>query len=401
MSAPIPFTIDIPEAALQDLRERLLKSRLPEPLEDVGWSYGTEYEYLKELAHYWATSFDWRKQEAYLNSFPQFKLLVNGIDLHFVHLRSAEPNAIPLILSHGWPGTFFEFHKMFEALAAPKPTVDGSKPQAFHVVAPSLPGYGFSSAPRRPGFGVGKIAETFDALMSALGYQTYVAQGGDWGSAITSTLARKYPERCRAIHINLVFAGPCWSNPLHLLQMANMLPGLRRFPVFLSRDEMKAVDDGAHFQEHETGYSKIQGTKPQTLGYALNDSPAGLLAWIVEKFHTWADTRGEGVESAFVRDEVLTNVAIYWLTGSITSSTRLYHEAMHSGEVRRISASYCKVPTGVAVFPKEIFRAPRSWASAVYNIQQWSVFPRGGHFAALEAPAELTADVRKFFAAHH
>ncbi|KAK9917222.1 hypothetical protein WJX75_001993 [Coccomyxa subellipsoidea] len=398
MAYPKKLTVAIPDAQISDLKSRLSQIRWPDQLKGVGWEYGSELSYVKELAEYWQNTFDWRKAEASLNSFANYEMLVNGIELHFIHERSSDPDATPIVLSHGWPGSVFEFHKIIRKLTTPGAN---GKP-AFHVVVPSLPGYGFSSAPTKPGFGINEMARTFDELMVALGYTSYVAHGGDWGSAITTVLGALHSDHCKAIHINGCFAPPSLLNPWHLAQLVNAsLPIANRFPLFISFQEMGWLKAFGDFQAKETGYSNIQSTKPQTLGYALNDSPVGLLAWIVEKFRTWSDCNGD-VESRFTKDELLTNVSLYWFNQNITSSTRLYYETMgpfakpdtfHQGPV--------KVPTAVANFPKEPFCSPKAWAASKYNLHQWSIFPSGGHFAALEEPDALAEDIQKFFAKYH
>ncbi|BDA50390.1 Epoxide hydrolase 1 [Coccomyxa sp. Obi] len=399
MSHPKKLTIAVKDTQISDLKARLAQTRWPDQLEGVGWEYGSELGYVKELAEYWQNTFDWRKAEASLNSFANFEMNVNGIELHFIHERSSDPDAIPILLSHGWPGSVFEFHKIIPKLT--NPGANGGKKQAFHVVAPSLPGYGFSSAPKQPGFGVNQIAKTFDELMVALGYTSYVAQGGDWGSAVTTVLGALHSDHCKAIHINLCFAPPNWLNPWHLAQVLNAkLPVANWFPLFITKQEMAWLNSAQEFQNKETGYSKIQGTKPQTLGYALNDSPVGLMAWIVEKFRTWSDCGGD-VESRFSKDELLTNISLYWFNANITSSARLYYETMGPFAKNTFHRGRVKVPTGVANFPKELFCAPKAWAASQYNLKQWTVLPSGGHFAAMEEPELLAEDVRKFFAKYH
>jgi len=375
-----PFRIDVPDVVLNDLRERLARTRLPDQIDGAGWDYGTELGYLRELVAYWRDKFDWRAQEAALNRFAQFRTAIDGVRLHFVHVRSPHPGAFPLVITHGWPGSIFEFHKVIGPLVDP-PAHGGSARDAFHVVCPSLPGYGFSEPPRTRGWDARRMAEINAGLMARLGYSRYGAQGGDWGAIISTQNAQVDSEHCAAIHLNMVVALP---------------PPVAGDPTAgLSDLEKQAVADLFSFQKNETGYQAIQGTKPQTLGYGLNDSPAGLAAWIVEKFRTWSDCGGD-VERRFTRDELLTNVTIYWVAQSITSSTRLYYETMKSGRFGP-AAGRIEQPTGCAIFPKELYRAPRAWAERVYNVQQWTVMPSGGHFAALEEPKLLVDDVRSFF----
>jgi microsomal epoxide hydrolase len=372
-----PFRIEVPDSVLDDLRERLARTRFPDQLEGVGWSYGTELGYLQELVAYWRDKFDWRAQEAQLNRFDHFKTDIDGLGIHFIHQRSKEPNAFPLVITHGWPGSVYEFTKIIPLLVDPA-AHGGRAEDAFHVVCPSMPGYGFSDAPRQPGFDGRSVAEVVAKLMARLGYERYGAQGGDWGAFVTTWLAALDPEHCKGIHLNMLVALP---------------PGPDA-EKGLSPEEKQDVADVQHFQAEETGYQQIQGTKPQTLGYGLNDSPAGLAAWIVEKFRTWSDCDGD-VEKRYTKDELLTNVMIYWVTQSITSSTRLYYEMRKGGRYgfdQRID-----VPTGAAIFPKELYRAPRAWAEQRFNIKRWTRLESGGHFAALEEPRALVDEIRAFF----
>jgi len=374
------FEIRVSDAVLDDLRERLSRTRFPDQLDGAGWDYGTELGYLRELCNYWLEKFDWREVERRLNRFDQYKTDVDGLGIHFIHARSKEPGALPLILSHGWPGSIFLFSKVIEPLRNPV-AHGGSAEDAFHVVCPSLPGYAFSDRPRRPGFDVRSVAETFIKLMEKLGYTRYGAQGGDWGSIITTWMGLLASDRLCGIHLNMVVAGPP--------------PGVENPGEGLTPKEQQDVADLMAFQKDETGYQSIQGSKPQTLGYGLNDSPAGLAAWIVEKFRTWSDCDGD-VERRYTKDDLLTNVMIYWITQSITSSTRLYYESMHSGRFAPASDPIT-VPTGAAIFPREIIRPPRKWAEAAFNITRWTEMPSGGHFAALEEPELLVEDIRAFY----
>ena len=308
-----PFEIKVSDAALEDLRARLERTRLPDQLDDAGWTYGTELGYIRELIEHWRDKFDWRKQEELLNSFDHFKTDILGLDIHFIHQRSKEPDALPIIISHGWPGSIFEFHKIIGPLV--DPVAHGGKAEdAFHVICPSLPGYGFSGKARRAGFDLKDMGEHFVELMSQLGYTKYGAQGGDWGSFITTWIAHLDPEHVCGIHLNMITAGAP--------------EGVANPAEDLSPSELQGLARMAEFGKEGTGYQRIQGTKPQTLGYGLNDSPVGLAAWIVEKFHGWTDCGGD-IESLFTKDELLTNVMIYWINQCITSSTRLYYEAFH------------------------------------------------------------------------
>jgi pimeloyl-ACP methyl ester carboxylesterase len=379
MRQPQPFRLHIPDETLQDLRERLARVRWPDEPPGPAWSTGSSVAYMQDLVAHWRDGFDWRAQEAAINGFRQFKAPLGGIDLHFIHEQGKGPNPTPLLLSHGWPGSIVEFLKLLPMLT--DPARFGADPaDAFTVVAPSLPGYALSFAPRQKRFGIAAIAELFASLMTdVLGYRRFAAQGGDWGAFITSRLAYQFSERLIGIHLNY-------------------LP-VRRDPKMLENptpEEKAFLDQLNHWLNEETGYSSIQGTKPTTLAFGLTDSPAGLAAWIVEKFHTWTDCDGN-VETAVTRDEMLADITLYWATGAIGSSFWPYYDRVHSGwpipEGARIDA-----PTGYVEFPKEILRPPRSVAERVYaNIQRWAVMEKGGHFAALEQPEALAREIRAFF----
>jgi pimeloyl-ACP methyl ester carboxylesterase len=378
MPAPRPFAVNVPAATLTDLRERLARARFPDEPPDAGWRYGTELAYVKALAAYWSERYDWRRWETELNRFRQFTAPVAGIDLHFIHEEGHGPRPMPLLLSHGWPGSVWEFHKILPMLTDPA-RFGGDPADAFTVVAPSLPGYGFSFAPGQPRFGVPQIADVFAFLMTeVLGYERYGAQGGDWGGFITAVLGLRQAQRLTGIHMNL-------------------LP-LRRDvarPDAPTDDEKKYLQELGDFLREETAYQMIQGTKPQTLAYGLTDSPVGLAAWIVEKFRAWSDCEGN-VERRFSKDELLTNITIYWVTGAIGSSFWPYYARLH-GKWPLPDGVRVEVPCGYAAFPKEIVRPPRAWAEKVFNIQRWTVMRAGGHFAALEEPEALAADLRAFF----
>jgi len=331
-----------------------------------------------ELLAYWQDGFDWRAQERRLNEFDHFQTVVDGLDLHFIHQRSAEEGAMPLLLTHGWPGSFVEFANLIGPLTDPA-AYGGDPVDAFHVVITSLPGYGFSGKPTETGYNPERMADVLAGLMERLGYNRYGAQGGDWGAIISRVLAGNYGDRLIGLHTNFMTAGPPPGGDAQ--------EGVSDDERELRRERAAAFADGR-------GYQSIQGTKPQTLGYGLNDSPAGLAAWIVEKFHGWSDNDGN-VESAFTKDEILTNITLYWVTETITSSSRLYYESGNTPPTRRVG--YIDVPTGVAVFPKEISFTPRRWAEARYNVVRWTLMPRGGHFAALEEPELLVDDIRAFF----
>ena len=381
--AVVPFTIDVPEPVLVDLHERLTRARFPDQLENVGWTYGTDLAYLKELVAYWRDEFDWREQERRLNRFEQFTTNIDGLDIHFIHRRSTHPNALPLIITHGWPGSFVEFHKIIEPLTDPV-SHGGQLEDAFDLIIPSIPGYGFSDKPRQPGYNPERMAEIFVTLMARLGYTRYGTQGGDYGSLISTVIGRIDPDHVAGVHLNLCSGGPP--------------PGVDDPTAGVPFEELEKMRERrAFWTDEERGYSAIQGSKPQTIGYALNDSPVGLAAWIVEKFRAWSDVDGD-VESKFTKDELLTNITVYWVTQTATSAARLYYELRHppAGSAST-PAGRLGVPTGCAAFPKEISFTPRRWLEARYNLAHFTVMPHGGHFAALEEPELLVEDIRAFF----
>jgi epoxide hydrolase len=368
-----PYRIDVPNAVLDDLKERLARTRWPDAETVDDWSQGIPLAYTRDLAAYWADGYDWRPREAALNRFDHHLTEIDGLDIHFIHQRSPHDDALPLLITHGWPGSIAEFQKVIEPLVNP---TSGRAEDAFHVICPSLPGYGFSGKPSRTGWGVDKIAQVWDTLMVRLGYDRYGAQGGDWGAAVTTQIGRNRGH-CIAIHLNMPIARP----------PAGSGGG------DLTEDEQQALAAFAEHRKWGTGYSKQQSTRPQTLGYGLVDSPVGQLAWIVEKFWAWTDCDGHP-ENVLSRDELLDNVMLYWVTGSGASSARLYWESFN----RFVTDGRVDLPTGVAAFPKEILRTPRRWCEAAYNITHWSTMPRGGHFAAFEQPELFVDDVRAFFA---
>ncbi len=360
-----PFRIAVPDEDLSDLRDRLHRTRWPERECVADWSQGIPLDYVQELARYWADEYDWRSREARLNAFDQFVTEIDGLDIHFIHQRSPNPEALPLVITHGWPGSIAEFSKVIEPLTAD-----------FHVVCPALPGYGFSGKPATAGWTIERTALAWDTLMTRLGYHRYGAQGGDWGAAVTTQIGRNGSSDlagCIAIHLNMPIAVP--PGPLD-----DPTPG-----------ELAALAAFTHYEKWDSGYSKQQSTRPQTLGYGLADSPVGQLAWIVEKFWAWTDCDGHP-ENALSKDEMLDDVMLYWLTNSATSSARLYWESFG-----KMAPGKVEVPTGVAAFPKEIMKAPRNWCEARYNITHWTEMPRGGHFAAFEQPELFVEDVRAFF----
>jgi pimeloyl-ACP methyl ester carboxylesterase len=327
------------------------------------------------MCAYWADGYDWRAREKALNRFSQFVTPIDGVDVHFIHVRSPHEDALPLVMTHGWPGSIVEFHKVIEPLT--DPTAHGGKAEdAFHVVCPSLPGYGFSGKPPEKGWGVDRIGDAWDQLMVRLGYDRYVAQGGDWGSAVTTAIGRDHGDHCAGIHVTLAMGAR---------------PNVNGEPT---PEEQRALDGAKYYRDWDSGYSKEQSTRPQTLGYGLTDSPAGQAAWILEKFWAWTDCDGHP-ENILNRDELLDNVMLYWVTASGASSARLYWESFGRGRRR---AGKVEVPTGVAAFPKEIVPPVRHWMEPDFpNIQHWSELPRGGHFAAFEQPELFVDDVRAFF----
>jgi epoxide hydrolase len=373
-TAPIvPFKIAVPDAVLADLKDRLARTRFPSEIEGSGWDYGTNLSYLRELVTDWRTSFDWRAQERKLNQLPQFKTQIDSLDIHFIHQKSSRTDAIPLVFVHGWPGSVLEVTKIIGPLTEPS-----AGETAFHVVALSLPGYGFSDKPKQSGISNRRIAGIIAQLMARLGYQRYGAQGGDWGGFIVRQLGLVDPQHLIGLHSNMCVAGPPpGPNPNE----------------GVPPDELKRVEAARQRSANESAYSQLQGTKPQTIGYSLNDSPAGLAAWIVEKFRTWSDSGGN-VETKFTKDELLTNIMIYWVTETGPSSVRLYYENRRDPGLQ----GKVQVPFACAVFPFEMFViAPKQWVEASYNLVQYTVMPRGGHFAAMEEPQLLVEDVRKFF----
>jgi epoxide hydrolase len=366
------FRIDIPQADLDDLRDRLGRTRWPDQLPKVGWDYGIALDDVRELAEYWRTGYDWRVHERRLNSFPQFTTQIDGQTVHFLHVRSAEAGALPLIMTHGWPGSVVEFMEIIGPLTDPG-AHGGDARDAFDMVVPSIPGFGFSGPTRERGWNVNRIARAWDELMRRLGYSRYGAQGGDWGSGISRELGAIVPEHVIGVHLS------------------TLSPHVSGEPPELDAQDRERVERLRRFRLTGSGYGAVQATRPQTVGYGLTDSPAGQLAWIAEKFGEWTD----GGLTAVDRDQMLTNISVYWLTGTAGSSARLYFEAARSGGWGPPVPS--TVPTGVAVFPEEI--APPVWrlAEQSNNVVHWSEFDRGGHFAAMEEPDLLVGDVREFF----
>jgi pimeloyl-ACP methyl ester carboxylesterase len=376
--SPQPFTLNVPDAALADLKARLALTRFPDAAPGEPWAFGTSVDYARELVTYWKDRFDWRAQEAALNVFPQFKTPLHDIDLHYLHVPGVGPDPYPLLLMHGWPGSVYEFIDIIPRLTDPA-RFGGDPKDAFTVIAPSLPGYGLSFAPGQKRFILPDIAACVHDLMTqTLGFKRFAVQGGDWGAGIASLLGNTFPSSLCGIHINLLFVP-------------------RDRPVDEPSEEAKRyAGELAAWLREETGYQQIQGTKPQTLAFALTDSPAGLAAWIAEKFRSWSDCDGVP-ENAVSRDRMLANISLYWFTGAIGSSFWPYYGRLHT--TWPISPENpITVPTGHAVFPKEILHPPRSIAEKTYtNIQRWTVMNKGGHFAAMEQPAALAEDIQHFF----
>ncbi|MEM7077260.1 MAG: epoxide hydrolase family protein [Pseudomonadota bacterium] len=379
MSEIREFEIDISQAQQEDLRTRLAATRFPEAETPDDWSQGLPLAYAQELTAYWRDEYDWPARQAYFNQQPQFTTTIDGLEIHFIHRRSAHADAKPLLITHGWPGSVVEFHKVIDALADPV-AHGGSATDAFHVICPSLPGYGFSSKPAVPGCGVEKIAGMWDQLMRRLGYEKYLAQGGDWGSAVTTAIGIQNLGACVGIHVNM----PNASAP----QEARDNP---------DEADKRAFAGAGYYQQWGAGYSKQQSTRPQTLGYALVDSPVGQAMWIIEKFYEWTDCDGHP-ENVLSKDELLDNVMFYWWAGNGASSGKLYWESFNrafGGE----GAQTVELPTGCSIFPKEIVPTPRRWAETRYkNIVYWNELDRGGHFAAFEQPELFVAELRACFA---
>ena len=375
------FTINVPEEVIADLRRRLVATRWPDEIENAGWEYGSSLGYMRSLVDYWMNAYDWRRHEAAVNQLPQYRVAIDGLRVHFVHVRGKGPKPLPLVITHGWPGSFIEMMKLIPLLTDPV-AHGGREEDAFHLVVPSLPGYGFSDRPRERGMNPSKVAALWVRLMGELGYERFGAQGGDWGSTVSTALGLEFPQRIIGIHLNYIAGRFLLGGTL------NQPPDDEIAKAYLA--QLRA------WWDYEGGYSHVQGTKPQTLGYALNDSPVGLAAWIVEKFRTWSDCGGDP-DRIFTRDEILTNVMIYWVTQSINSSTRLYFETRER-PLELSPSNRVQPPVAVALFPKEIAMPPRALAERGYNIVRWNTMPRGGHFAATEQPDLLAQDIREFFA---
>ncbi len=370
-----PFTLTVPQAALDDLARRLDATRWPEREVVNDWTQGAPLARVQALCHHWRHKYDWRRIESHLNGLGQFKTEIDGLDIHFLHVRSRHPNAMPLLITHGWPGSVIEFMKVIGPLT--DPVAHGGKAEdAFDVIAPSLPGYGFSGKPATTGWGVAHIADAWGKLMTRLGYTKWVAQGGDWGAAVTTAIGVARPAGCLAVHVNmpLIFPGPD--------DMGDLTPR-----------EKSAVEAMAYYQQWDSGYSKQQSTRPQTVGYGLVDSPAGQAAWIYEKMWAWTDNNGNP-EDVLSLDEMLDNIMLYWLPGAGASSARLYWESFGNA----FGSTKLEIPVGVSIYPKEIFRASRRWAEKhMANIIHWNELDRGGHFAAWEQPELFVGEIRNCF----
>ena len=370
-----PFSLDIPDTDLEDLRSRLSNMRLPEKETVDDWSQGIPQNYVREIGEYWKSNYNWREREAMFNRFPQYTTELDGLDIHFMHIESKVKSARPLVLTHGWPGSIVEFMQVIEPLTNPTDH-GGSDKDAFHLVIPSLPGFGFSGKPQMTGWGVSKVAKEWVELMKRLGYDKFFAQGGDWGAGVSTELAADHSDSCVGMHTNMATVGPdrdTLDNPL---------------PI-----EEEAMRGSQFYQEWDSGYSKQQSTRPQTLGYGLVDSPIGQAAWVLEKFYQWTDCDGHP-ENAISRDRLLDNVMFYWLPGCGASSGRIYWESFGRGGSR----NPVEVPSGVSVFPKEIFKVSERWAKRRYkDLRYYNQLDKGGHFAAFEQPELFVAELRACF----
>jgi pimeloyl-ACP methyl ester carboxylesterase len=369
-----PFAIEISDAVLGDLRERLSRTRWPDEVPGSVWDYGTNLGYLKDLVAYWRDTFDWRAQERRLNELAQFRTDIDGSLIHFIHIRGKGPAPFPLVLTHGWPSSFFEHTKLIPLLTDPV-AHGGDAADAFDVVVPSMPGFGFSGRPTER-FVSTRVADLWAELMHALGYDRFGAHGGDIGGGVTARLGQFHPDVVAGIHVTNVYGSIRTDDP----------------PA--SEAERRHLEQQARWERDEGAYEDLQATRPQTLAYGLNDSPAGLAAWIIEKYRAWSDSDGD-LERTFTKDELLTNITIYWATETIASSFRPYWDARHNPDPRPWIP--ITVPCAVALFPRDLEHPPREFAERSYNVQRWTEMPRGGHFAALEEPQLVATDIREFF----
>lgn len=369
-----PFKIHVSDADLADLKRRLAATRWPDRETVEDWSQGVPLSYVQKICEYWARDYDWRKTEARLNAIPQFHTDIDGVSIHFLHVRSRHEDALPLVLTHGWPGSIIEFLKVIPALTDPE-AHGGEAQDAFHVVCPTLPGYGFSGKPRKNGWSTEKIARAWSELMLRLGYRRYYGQGGDWGAAVTTAIALQDTEHCHGIHVNMPMVRP---DPATMASLTD--------------EEKDALAGVQHYQDWDSGYSKQQSTRPQSLGYGLADSPAGQAGWILEKFWAWTDCNGHP-ENALTRDEMLDDIMFYWIPNAAASSARLYWESFN-----KLSMDPVRIPVGCSIFPKEIFRTSRRWAEKRYpNLVYWNRLEKGGHFAAFEQPETFVHELRACF----
>jgi pimeloyl-ACP methyl ester carboxylesterase len=378
-----PFNVEIPQAALDDLHVRLARARWADDFGNDGWAYGANTAYIKELATYWLEDYDWRATEARINGFANFRTEIDGIPIHFIHEAGQGPAPIPLMLNHGWPWTFWDYQKLIGPLSDPA-SHGGDARDAFEIIVPSLPGYGFSSPLRTTGVNFERTADLWVALMARLGHQRFATQGADWGAIISAQLGHKYPDRLIGLHIQLLVPLDAFS-------------GGRVDPADYAADEQDILAHDMAFFGGETGYSSLQATKPQTPAIGLNDSPIGLLAWIVEKRRSWSDCGGD-VERRFSKNDLIDTVMIYWLTQTYGTSARFYYEAAHHPwRPSHDRKPVVEAPTGVARFPGEVVLQPRAWAERYYNIARWTKMAEGGHFGAMEQPEALIDDLRAFF----
>lgn len=378
------FTIDIPEADILDLRQRLQRTRMAPEFANHDWQYGTNGEYLQELLSYWANDYDWRAQEAEINRYAHFKTSIEDIPIHFIHEKGKGPNPTPIILSHGWPWTFWDWHKVIGPLTDPV-AYGGNAEDSFDVVIPSLPGFGFSNPLTTPGINFWRSADLWVTLMrDVLGYDKFAAGGGDWGALLTAQLGHKYAEHLIGVYVHLTV-------PLDVFN-GELPPASAYAP-----NESAYFDRNENFFAEESGYSAIQSTKPQTIAFALNDSPAGLCAWILEKRRTWSDCGGD-VETRFSKDDLLTTMSIYWFTQSYGTSARYYYECTHNPwRAAHDRSPVVEAPTGIGIFEQEVLIMPRSWAENYYNLQHYTQMSSGGHFAPMEEPEALVTDIRAFY----
>ncbi len=369
-----PFSIEVSDENLADLKSRLSRTRWPDRETPDDWSQGIPLGYMQEVCDYWANGYDWRAREERLNQYDHFKTELDGLGIHFMHIESPNENATPLIMTHGWPGSIVEFYKVIDGLTDPE-AHDGDAADAFHVVCPSLPGFGFSDKPTAPGWNIERIGEAWTVLMQRLGYRNYFAQGGDWGSTVTSAIGSKDTGNCMGIHVNMPVVAP---DPETMNDLTDL--------------EKRALAGMKHYQDWDSGYSKQQSTRPQTLGYGLADSPIGQAAWILEKFWAWTDCDGHP-ENVLSRDELLDNIMLYWLTNAGASSARIYWESFNSGHRPDID-----VPAGCSIFPKEIFQCSERWAKKRFtDLRYFNVLDKGGHFAAFEQPEIFVQELRNCF----